>query len=95
MVCFDILRCLDSSWILFCSIIPFVLDISISSGMFGLHYMKLTIRSIIELISEAKSDGVAYCSKSGCLETFPEGLITDVAVTKATDSSWIQVSSFD
>ncbi|KIM84484.1 hypothetical protein PILCRDRAFT_818055 [Piloderma croceum F 1598] len=45
-----------------------------------------------ELISDAESDGVAYCSKSGCSETFPEGLITGAAVKKAADGSWIQVT---
>jgi hypothetical protein len=75
---------------------PFVLDIGFSSRTFGFHYTKiLTVISITELISEAESDGVAYCSKSGCSETFPDGLITGAAVKKATDGSWIQVSSYD
>jgi hypothetical protein len=47
---------------------------------------------IIEPISDAESDGVAYCFKTGCSKRFPEGLIAGAAVKKAEDGSWIQVS---
>lgn len=44
-----------------------------------------------EKISDAEADGVAYCSGSGCANTFPEGFITGSAVKSADDGSWIQV----
>lgn len=47
---------------------------------------------LLELISDAESDGVSYCSKPGCENTFPDGFITGSVVQKADDGSWIQVS---
>ncbi|KAH7887224.1 hypothetical protein F5I97DRAFT_1874181 [Phlebopus sp. FC_14] len=46
-----------------------------------------------ELISEAESDGIAYCtSGSGCSNAFPDGFITGAAVTQAGDGSYIQIT---
>ncbi|EGO04132.1 hypothetical protein SERLA73DRAFT_69906 [Serpula lacrymans var. lacrymans S7.3] len=47
-----------------------------------------------EMISDAESDGVAYCasSSSGCTRTFPSALITGAAVSQADDGSWIQIT---
>jgi hypothetical protein len=47
-----------------------------------------------ELISEAESDAVAYCTAgSSCSKSFPEGFIRAAAVKTAEDNSYIQVMS--
>jgi hypothetical protein len=43
-------------------------------------------------MSEAESDGEAFCSQRGCKNTFPDGLIMGAVVEKAVDGKWIQVS---
>ncbi|EMD32258.1 hypothetical protein CERSUDRAFT_126920, partial [Gelatoporia subvermispora B] len=49
-----------------------------------------------ELISDAESDGVAYCtpgsSDSSCTQHFQEGFIRAASVTKSSDGAWIQVT---
>jgi len=46
-----------------------------------------------ELIGDAETDGVAFCTAPGCTYTLPEGFITAAAVTRSPDnSSWIQIT---
>ena len=51
---------------------------------------------IIELVSDAENDGVAFCTlnDSGypCKNKMPDGFITAAAVASANDNSWIQVA---
>jgi len=61
-----------------------------------LNSKSLNVFGIVELISEAESDGKTFCtpgSGSGqCANRMQEGLITAAKVQKAEDGSFIQVS---
>ncbi|KAG1748457.1 uncharacterized protein EDB91DRAFT_1327679 [Suillus paluster] len=46
-----------------------------------------------ELISDAESDGTAYCTDgSGCQNSFPAGFITGANISRASDGSYIQIT---
>ncbi|KAG1731557.1 hypothetical protein EDB19DRAFT_1640768 [Suillus lakei] len=46
-----------------------------------------------ELISDAESDGTAYCTDgSGCQNTFPTGFVTGAIISEAGDGSYIQIT---
>ncbi|KAI0063809.1 hypothetical protein BV25DRAFT_1914881 [Artomyces pyxidatus] len=49
-----------------------------------------------ELVSDAESDGVAFCSpgsgEAHCVNSMPEGFIVAASILKADDDAWIQVT---
>ncbi|RPD60303.1 hypothetical protein L226DRAFT_272877 [Lentinus tigrinus ALCF2SS1-7] len=49
-----------------------------------------------ELVSDAESDGIAFCapgsSDSSCTQHFEDGFVRTAKVTKSDDGSWIQVT---
>ncbi|KAH7920765.1 hypothetical protein BV22DRAFT_1097634 [Leucogyrophana mollusca] len=60
----------------------------------GMDFALLLPQANGELISDAETDGVAYCTPGaeGCANYLPSGFITGAAVSQADDGSWIQVT---
>lgn len=65
-----------------------------ASDSYWIPDLTVFIIRCIELIGDAETDGVAFCTAPGCTYTLPDGFITAAAVTRSPDntSSWIQAS---
>lgn len=69
-----------------------------SSVSTTVHITSVTDFSILlpsdgELVSDAESDGTAYCTDgSGCQNSFPAGFITGANISQASDGSYIQIT---